>query len=335
MTPAMRVMPLSAGRPAARDDALRETPPMNANVLEAIKKSAAVPSMPQVVARFLEAIQDPQFEYDDIVKILSADAGMVSEVLRLANSALFGVSRRVTSLKHALTLLGPKRTRSLVLGRYLVESLGDNLGGGIDTSYFWRRSLANAVLAARIADVALPRHREEVFISALLADVGITILAQAMPDRYEPVVAAYAPYGRYFSDDEEREAVQVTHAEVSAMVLAYWGLPDIISTAVNMHHCERLSNDDDAARIARILNGADRIVKLLCEIPDAVVAGQICSDAADFMGVDLAMLGDLVGKIEDDIEELAVVLHIDVIPSSVYDMIAKSVQQKLAASATG
>ena len=94
---------------------------MNAKVADAISKSAAVPSIPQVVTRFLEVIQDPNFDYDDVVKAIGADAGTVSEILRLANSALFGVSRKVTSLRQALTLLGPRRTRSLVLGRYLVE----------------------------------------------------------------------------------------------------------------------------------------------------------------------------------------------------------------------
>ncbi|MGD2110653.1 MAG: HDOD domain-containing protein, partial [Phycisphaerae bacterium] len=89
---------------------------MKASVLETIKKSAAVPSMPQVVLRFLEIMQDPGFEYRDLVKVLSADAGTVSEVLRLANSALFGVRNKVVSLQQALTLLGPKRTRSLLLG---------------------------------------------------------------------------------------------------------------------------------------------------------------------------------------------------------------------------
>ena len=308
---------------------------MNASVLEAIKKSAAVPSMPQVVTRFLETIQNPNFDYDDVVKILSADPGMVSEVLRLANSALFGVVRKVTNLRQALTLLGPKRTRSLVLGRYLVESFGDKVGGGIDTSYFWRRSLAGAVLGARIADAVLPRQREEVFISALLADVGVTILAQALPERYQPIAACYAPYGRYFSDDDERQAVEVTHAEVSAMVLSYWGLPDLICSAVNMHHCTEIGTEDDAVRVARIMNGSDRIAKLLCEIPDVDETGQICSDAAAFVGADLAVISRLLGEIENDVEELATILHIDVIPSTVYDMIAKSVQKKLAVSSAG
>jgi HD-like signal output (HDOD) protein len=302
---------------------------MNASLLEAIKQSAAVPSMPQVVTRFLEAVQDPQFDYDHIVKILSADPGMVSEVLRLANSALFGVSRKVTSLRQAVTLLGPKRTRSLVLGRYLVESFGDRIGGGIDTSYFWRRSLAGAVLGARIADAVLPRQREEVFISALLADVGVTILAQALPERYQPVAGGYAPYGRGFTDEEEREVVEVTHGEVSAMVLSHWGLPDLICKAVNLHQCAQLSPTDDAARIARVLNGSDRIAKLLCEIPDAWQAGRTCADAAAFMGVPLTLIGRLLGEIEGDVEELATILRIDVIPSTVYAMIAKSVQEQL------
>ena len=291
--------------------------------------------MPQVVTRFLQAIQTPDFEYDDIVKILSADPGMVSEVLRLSNSALFGVVRKVTNLRQALTLLGPKRTRSLVLGRYLVESFGDKVGGGIDTSYFWRRSLAGAVLGARIADAVLPRQREEVFISALLADVGVTILAQAFPERYQPIAKYYSPYGRYFSDDDERDTVEVTHAEVSAMVLSYWKLPDLICKAVNLHHSANIGTGDDAARIARILNGSDRIAKLLCEIPDVGETGQICSEAADFAGVDLATISRLLGEIENDVEELAIILHIDVIPSTVYDMIAKSVQEKLAVSSAG
>jgi HD-like signal output (HDOD) protein len=136
---------------------------MNPKVAEAIRQSAAVPSIPQVVMRFLEVIQDPNFNYDDVVKVLSVDAGMVSEVLRLSNSALFGVSRKVTTLKQALTLLGPRRTRSLVIGRYLTEAVGNTGEGLIDRSYFWRRSLASAVIAARIADEVCPRQRDEVF----------------------------------------------------------------------------------------------------------------------------------------------------------------------------
>ena len=133
---------------------------MNAAVLELIKKCAAVPSMPQVVTRFLEVMQDPNFDYNDLSKVLAADPGTVSEILRLCNSALFGVARKVVSLRQALTLLGPKRTRSLLLGRYLVDALAQKPAPGLDMSYFWRRSLAASVVASQLADAILPRHRE-------------------------------------------------------------------------------------------------------------------------------------------------------------------------------
>ena len=122
---------------------------MNRTVIEAIKKSAAVPSVPQVVTRFLEIMQDPNFEYDDLVKVLSADAGTVSEILRLVNSALFGIRHKIVSLRQALTLLGPMRTRSLLVGRYLIDTMTRKEVEGLDMRYFWRRSLASSIIAAR------------------------------------------------------------------------------------------------------------------------------------------------------------------------------------------
>ena len=194
---------------------------MKAEVLEALKRSGAVPSMPQVVTRFLEIIQQPEFNYDELVAVLSTDPGTAVDLLRLSNSALFGVSRKITSLKQAATLLGPRRVRSLVLGRYMVETVGTGDLGSLDSSYYWRRSLTCAVLAARFADVLVPRLREEVFIAALLADVGVTILAQEMPTEYEPMLKCYQPHGLMDTAQIELDSVGVTHAEMSAVVLEY------------------------------------------------------------------------------------------------------------------
>ncbi len=306
---------------------------MNPSVSEAIKKSAAVPSMPQVVMRFLEVIQDPNFDYDKVVKVLSVDAGTVSEVLRLANSALFGVSRKVTSLKQALTLLGPRRTRSLVLGRYLVEAVGDAGGGLVDRSYFWRRSLAAAVIGARIADEICPRLRDEIFLCALLADIGITVLAQALPDAYAPIAEQYAPHGESFTCDDEEAAVAAHHAEVSAVVLGEWSLPEHMCTAVAHSHDNGVQVSDDATQMARVINAADRIAKLLCEIPDVHASAAVCAEATAFVGVELTVLVNILGAVEADVEELAAILKIDVIPSAVYQKIATAIREQVALAA--
>ncbi|MCH7703991.1 MAG: HDOD domain-containing protein [Planctomycetes bacterium] len=301
---------------------------MNAQVLDAIKKSAAVPSVPQVVTRFLQIMQDPNFEYSDMVKVLSADPGTVSEILRLANSALFGLRQKVVSLRQALTLLGPKRTRSLLLGRYLVDAVSRKRVDGLDMSYFWRRSLSASVVASRFADIVIPRKRDEVFISALLADIGIPILAEAVPDRYHAIAARFAPHARCATAADELQAIDATHAQVSAMVLAHWSLPEVLVRAVNLHQCDE-PGDDDAGGIARLLNAADRIAKLLCEVSSVDEVASVCTAATAFAGVDLQTLADILPTIERDIEELADALRIDVIPSEIYAVIARTVREHI------
>jgi HD-like signal output (HDOD) protein len=301
---------------------------MNARVLETIKKSAAVPSMPQVVLRFLEIMQDPNFDYADLVRVLSTDPGTVGEILYLANSALFGVRNKVVSPKQALTLLGPKRTRSLLLGRYLVDTLSKKRVAGLDMGYFWRRSLACSLVASHFAEAVLPRQRDEAFIGALLADIGIPILAEALPANYAPIVARYTPHAAPVTPEDEQEAVEVTHAQISAMVLSHWTLPDSVSAAVNLHQSAN-PGSGAVATIARVLNAADRIAALLCEVPEVDAIIRVCSEAVAFVGVDMTVLLALLPRIEKDIEELADTLRIDVISSNVYALIAKTVQEKL------
>ena len=301
---------------------------MNAKVLEAIKRSAAVPSVPQVVTRFLEIMQDPEFDYDDLVKVLSADAGTVSEILRLVNSALFGVRQKIVSLRQALTLLGPMRTRSLLVGRYLVDTMAQKQVAGLDMSYFWRRSLASSVVASRFAERILPRQRDEVFIGALLADIGIPILAEALPDSYGPLVSRYCPRGVPFTDEDEQAAVELTHAEVSAMVLGHWSLPDPVASAVNLHQSPN-PGEGDIAQTARILYASDAIARILCEVPDPEAAMEVSAAATAFLGIDTSVLVKLLPSVEGDIEELAEVLRIDVIPSNVYALIAQTIQERL------
>src|SRR2546423_22112 len=96
---------------------------MHTQTLEAIKRSSTIPSMPLVATRCMEITQDPNCSYNDLVELLNTDPGIASDILRLANSPLFGVSRKVSVLKQAVTLLGVKRIRNLVLARYLVQSL--------------------------------------------------------------------------------------------------------------------------------------------------------------------------------------------------------------------
>jgi HD-like signal output (HDOD) protein len=305
-----------------------EKPLMNTEVIEILKNSAAVPSVPQVVTRVMQIMQDPQFDYDDVVKAVSADAGAVSEILRLANSALFGVRQKVVVLRQALTLLGPKRTRSLLLGRYLVDSMNAKSIEGMDMIYFWRRSLATAVLASHLANVAARKLREEAFISGLLAKIGLPVLAQAMPVKYKPVYSQYVPNGEPITARQEIQAIGASHAEVSAMILAHWKLPEVITMAVNLQLSDN-PGQGEAASIARVINAADKLARLLCEVPDVDQVRSMCRDTTELLNIHLNVLASLLSTVEQDIEDLADILRIDIIRSNVYTLIIKTVQEQL------
>ncbi|MBN1505197.1 MAG: HDOD domain-containing protein [Sedimentisphaerales bacterium] len=301
---------------------------MDTTVLDLVKRSAAIPSMPQVAVRFLEIIQDPDFDYREVVEVLSSDPGTTSEILRLANSSLFGVTRKVTALPHAMTLLGIKRIRSLVLGRYIVESLSQKGCASVEPAYYWRRSLTTAVLAARLADATIPNRREEAFISGLLADVGIVILDDAVPAKYRAIAEQYKPGGNPNLALAENVLLGTTHGQVSAIVLDHWKLPQTVCEAVRWHPWE--CREQGRNELADLVGAANRVSKRICETPadiNAVVAD--CREIAHVLNLAPETLARCLVEIEEHISDLSSLLKIDVISSQVYELIAKRVNESL------
>ncbi len=305
---------------------------MDNAILDLIKRSAAIPSMPQVAARFLEIIQDPDFEYRDVVELLSTDPGMTGEILRLANSPLFGVTRKITSLAQALTLLGLKRIRSLVLGRYIVDNIDKKKPAVIKMGYYWRRSLTTAVLANHLAERIDPKLREEAFTAGLLADIGIIILDETLPDRFKPIALEYRPQGRTPLWDLEHETLSVTHGAVSALVLEDWRLPDSVCAAVARHSDPPAKEADACPPLGRVIRAADSIGKFLCEEPtdlDRVGAG--CIEASAEIAVESQSLARILSEIEPQIAEFASILRIEAGPSQIYGALAEKLRELSAA----
>ncbi len=304
---------------------------MNATILEFIDSTDAIPSMPQIVTRLLEITRDTDYKIADVINLLSTDVGVAGDILKLANSPLFGVSGKVSSLTHATNLLGIKRIRTLVMGRCMVDKVNQAPAPSLDLSYYWRRSLTCGVLAARFAEHALPNFRDEAFMSGLLGDVGIVVLARALPEKYAEIAKTYAPHGTDDFVALEEKGVGTTHPYVSALALERWGLPETMIEGVRHHHDAAFTGDLDKniEELARVVHGASSISKLLCEAPEEEVIASTCAEAMAMVRLNVGVLENVLGNIEGDIAEFADLLRIDVIPSSVYRIIAKTVSEHL------
>lgn len=304
---------------------------MQSETLEAIRRSASIPSIPMVATRCYEMTQDAFCDYNRLTELLNTDPGIAASVLRLANSPLFGVTRQVSSLKSAVALLGIKRLRELVLTRYLVLKLEENGCQKIDINYFWRLSLATAILSSKLAEAAALRQRDEAFVGGLLADVGVIVLARALPRQYESVMLRYQPHE---ADDwirGERALMGVTHGEVSALVLEQWNLPPILVDAVRYHHASAVEIPPDcaAAPLARVIHAASIIAKVLSQTSNVESALGACQRAMDLVDLDLSMLIRILERIEDEIESMAALLDVNVLNSKVFALICKQLIEGL------
>lgn len=310
---------------------------MHAETLESLKRSAAIPSMPLVATRCYEMTQDPHCDYRKLVDLLATDPGIAADVLRLANSALFGVTRQVSSLQQAIALLGTKRIRELVMARYLVQKIQEMPTDLVDFSYFWRRSLTTAILAAKLAETVLSAQRDEAFIGGLLADVGVVVMARALPKKYGPIAQQYRPHG---SDDwmhGEYNLMGVTHGEVSALVLEQWNLPENVVDAVRYHHARLtdLPADAPSQKLARVIGAAGMVAKILCEVTNVETVVTSCVDAMERVELDLSVLVRSLHGIGDQIEQTAGLLQVDVLNSKVFATIEKQLAAQLQSAAAG
>lgn len=305
---------------------------LQSETLDAVRRSAAIPSMPLVATRCFEITQNPECSYDQLVELLGTDPGIAAEILRLSNSALFGVARQVTSLKQAIALLGLKRLRDLVLMRYLVQRVDEARSELLDLAYFWRRSLTTAVVAARLADTLLPRRRDEAFVSGLLADIGVVVLARALPLKYGPIAKRYRPNGGDSWMTDERMALGVTHGEVSAVVLEEWSLPSAMVDAVRYSDRPALAIPADAPgrALAPIITCAAALARSLCDAREAPQAAHECLAALEPVALGPRVLAEMLPKVGHDVENLASMLRINVIAGETLAQVAEQLAAQLA-----
>ena len=201
-------------------------------ILSAIK---AFPGMPGTALKLLALIDDPAMRVSQIERILRHDPGLTANVLRLANSAYFGIPSKVGSIRQAVILLGLKRLIQMVIAA-CVSAIMDKPVPGYDLSpgELWRHSIAVSVAAEGLVKELKIEAAEEIFTAALLHDVGKLVLGQFVKDDFCQIQTAVSQ-GVSF-EMAETIVLGINHADVGAQILTSWALPLEIVNAIKFHH---------------------------------------------------------------------------------------------------
>ena len=268
---------------------------MNPDVEAHLRSLVNLPSPPGVATHIIELARDPDIEMSKVAKALSMDSALSTKILRIANSPLYAQRRKSENLRQALVVLGLNATLTLALSFALVKSLRSGKPNGLDHPLYWRRALLAATSARALADAMHHPVAEEIFLAALLQDVGMLALDQVMPDLYR---GAASQRDHAALADIEKKRLQTDHAEIGGWLMRTWNLPDRLHLAISHSHHMELAFTAEPNQIF------ERCVALSGPVADLFIleAQQRCfaetaQSAERSLGLDKMAFGQVLGTI--------------------------------------
>ena len=204
-----------------------------------LDRTLRVPTLPSVVTRICSLVEDPEVGIREVGEALAEDAGMTATVLRVANSAAYGLNRQVGTTGEAATVLGARALRDMTLQAAVIREY-EHLQGiaGFDVRLIWKHGALVAHLAKRIAqDLRSPTSPspDEVYTCGLLHDLGRLVLLDGLREPYLKVLTESRRRGQP-SHQLEREHLRTTHMRVGSKVIERWNLPTVIAEVAMNHH---------------------------------------------------------------------------------------------------
>lgn len=203
---------------------------------EVLSKIGSVQLMPPAALEVVRLLQESDVSIASLTRTIEYDPGLTSNVLRLANSAYFGCSYQVGSVRDAIFRLGTKSIFRLVMAAGFSSVAQRGIRGyDLAPGHFWEHSMAVALGVGRLASALGIEVREDLFTSGILHDIGKIVLGTYLEVDASPILAM-AVEERVSFEVAEQRVLGIDHAEVGALLFKGWNLPSETVEAVRWHH---------------------------------------------------------------------------------------------------
>ncbi|MES2318620.1 MAG: HDOD domain-containing protein [Pseudomonadota bacterium] len=244
---------------------------MSALVLDDIvSKLVDLPSLPAVVMELLTSIDQDNVDISVLAKKVSHDQALTAKTLRLANSSLFGLQVKVTTIQQAITFLGFQTTRNLITAAAVTGCFPEGQCPGFDDKAFWRHSIASAacckVLARRVRF-----NQDYAFTAGLLHDIGRLVLVSSFAAQYQEVLD-YRKLNDCSVLDAERAVMGIDHVLAGVALAEHWHFSDTMKMAIGFHHDPDAPGAGILAAIVHVANAIVHALDVAGEEDDLVPA---------------------------------------------------------------
>jgi len=225
-----------------------------------IKNMGELPTLPSVFSTVSKMLSDPRTSAVDVGNAVSNDQVIASKILKVANSAFYGLTGRVNTVSHAIAVLGFSSTKNIVLTTSVLSTL--NLKTpvkGFNLAAFWKHSAAVGAIARLAAKEILPQRQEEAFVVGLLHDIGKLILAICAPEDFAKCIN-FAVNNNCLFVEAENELLGANHTDIAAWINDRWKLPADFAVVLTNHH-KNIKESGENAGLVAIVKFADVLAR--------------------------------------------------------------------------
>ena len=206
------------------------------NLQNLLEQSNDLPSLPEIYIRVSELLEDDDSDAQKIGKAVQTDPSLTAKILKMVNSAFYGLPIQVTSIPQAVTLLGRQQLKQILMGSVLAGVFSDINIPNFPMRKFWEHSIQTAIIARHLAlqNASIIDH-EAFFTAGLLHDIGRLVIARVAPDELIEINDIVDAGGIDVILAEENQ-LGITHVDVGVALMQKWGMPGLLTQCIKHHH---------------------------------------------------------------------------------------------------
>ena len=218
-----------------------------------------LPPIPKLLRETLDLLNNESTPITTVSKVVSKDQGLVTKILAIANSPMYGLARRVTTIEFAIIVLGFKELKNIVTVLSLVEAFINKTDKYLNQKEFWLHSYFCGTAAKKIAEDFDFQNSGEAFITGFLHDMGITVIHRYFHSNFISILDLVNNKGFNFLD-AEKEILGLSHEQIGHFLMGKWNFPEPMCDAILYHH------DPSASEQTKVLSSIIHLADYMTNI---------------------------------------------------------------------
>jgi putative nucleotidyltransferase with HDIG domain len=211
---------------------------------EILKSVKNIPAFPAAALKVMSLIDDPDFSIADVVDVIKYDQAIAANILRICNSAYFGLSHKVETVRDAVMRLGQQNVIRAVEAAGVSKFYKKAKGYGLDANKLWEHSVGVALMSQILSKRIFNCEDARLYTTALLHDIGKVIMGEFVDESFMKIYDIVSSKGISFLE-AEGEVIGIDHAELGGKIASQWNFPADMREAIVYHHRPDLMPDAD------------------------------------------------------------------------------------------